>query len=62
MLMTRNKQEGAPSKDGPALDRESQAQIGRMLKAIYDEVAEEQVPDKFLELLKQLEASESEKK
>lgn len=54
--------EGAPARKVPALDAESQAQIGRMLKAMYDEVAEEQVPDKFLDLLRQLEATESEKK
>ncbi|MGE0213326.1 MAG: NepR family anti-sigma factor [Parvibaculaceae bacterium] len=61
LMTTRTKREGPPLKP-PALDHESQAQIGRMLKAMYDEVADEQVPDKFVELLRQLEASESEKK
>jgi len=48
--------------DRPALDAESQAQIGRMLKAMYDEVAQEQVPDKFLDLLRQLEDKETPKR
>lgn len=43
----------------PRLDTESQAQIGRMLKAMYDEVAQERIPDKLLDLLKQLEAKET---
>jgi hypothetical protein len=33
-----------------------------MLKATYDEVAHEPVPDKFLDLLKQLEAAEPRKR
>ncbi len=44
--------------DGAKLDQFSQGHIGRMLKAMYDEVAREPVPDKFRELLKQLEAKE----
>ena len=43
------------------LDGEAQRHIGRMLKATYEEIAHEPVPDKFLELLKQLEASEPRK-
>ncbi len=45
----------------PKLDGESQAQIGRMLKAMYDEVAQEPVPDRFRDLLKQLEGKEPSK-
>jgi hypothetical protein len=33
-----------------------------MLKATYDEVAQEPVPDKFRDLLKQLEAAEPQKR
>jgi hypothetical protein len=44
------------------LDGETRKHIGRMLKATYDEVAHEPVPDKFLELLKQLEAAEPRKR
>lgn len=43
---------------GPKLDQFSQGHIGRMLKAMYDEVAREPVPDKFVELLKRLESKE----
>lgn len=47
--------------NGKGLDGEAQKQIGRMLKATYDEIAHEPVPDKFLDLLRQLEASEPRK-
>lgn len=57
--MTKTKGPGDNAGTGPTLDSESQAQIGRMLKAMYDEVAQEQVPDKFLELLRQLEEKEA---
>jgi hypothetical protein len=44
------------------LDSQTRKHIGRMLKATYDEVAHEPVPDKFLDLLKQLEAAEPRKR
>lgn len=47
--------------NGKGMDGEAQKHIGRMLKATYDEIAHEPVPDKFLALLKQLEASEPSK-
>lgn len=40
------------------LDRSLQAQLGRQLRAIYSDVAEEPVPDRFIRLLEELEASE----
>jgi hypothetical protein len=43
------------------LDGETRKHIGRMVKATYDEVAHAPVPDKFLALLKQLEALEPRK-
>lgn len=48
--------------NGLGLDGETRKHIGRMLKATYDEVAHEPVPDKFLDLLKQLEASDQRKR
>ena len=36
--------------------------IGQRLKKFYNEVAEQPVPDRFLDLLSQLEAASSEKK
>lgn len=61
--MTKRQSDGerrvAPPPDGgPKLDQFSQGHIGRMLKAVYDEVAHEAVPDKFVELLKRLESKE----
>ncbi|HUF44530.1 MAG TPA: NepR family anti-sigma factor [Aestuariivirgaceae bacterium] len=44
------------------MDSQTRKHIGRMLKATYDEVAREPVPDKFLDLLKQLEAAEPRKR
>lgn len=37
------------------LDRSVQSAIGARLRAYYDEVAGEAIPDRFVELLKQLE-------
>lgn len=37
------------------LDKETQAKIGQQLRAMYDEVVRQGVPDRFAELLKQLE-------
>jgi hypothetical protein len=44
------------------LSAEARKHIGRMLKATYDEVVKEPVPDKFRDLLKQLEAAEPQKR
>ena len=53
---------GDQSSNGQGLDSATRRHIGRMLKATYDEVAHEPVPDKFLDLLKQLEAAEPRKR
>lgn len=37
------------------LDKAAQTAIGSRLRAYYDEVARESIPDRFVELLKQLE-------
>jgi len=36
------------------LDRQVQAKIGQQLRAMYDDVVEQGVPDRFAELLKKL--------
>jgi hypothetical protein len=41
-----------PARTG--LDAEVQAHIGRQLRAVYDDVANEPIPDKFLQLLRDL--------
>jgi len=45
---------------GPELDSELQAHIGRHLKASYEDILGQDVPDRFLELLAKLEAREKE--
>ncbi|HWE17368.1 MAG TPA: NepR family anti-sigma factor [Hyphomicrobiaceae bacterium] len=40
------------------LDRTVQAQIGRLLRDVFADVADEPVPDRFVTLLAQLEAKE----
>lgn len=44
----------ASSRATPATD--VQAYIGRQLRAVYDDVAKQPIPDRFLALMKQLEA------
>ncbi len=43
-----------------ALDKETQAKIGQQLRAMYDEVVRQGVPDRFAELLNRLERQEEE--
>ncbi len=40
------------------LDKETQTKIGQQLRAMYDDVVRQGVPDRFAELLKQLEKRE----
>ncbi|RAI36839.1 hypothetical protein CH341_30085 [Rhodoplanes roseus] len=40
----------------PALNREIQTKIGQQLRAIYDDVVDQGVPDRFAELLRNLDA------
>jgi Anti-sigma factor NepR len=40
------------------LDRSQQAQLGNLLRAIFSDVAEEPVPERFVKLLEALEAQE----
>jgi Anti-sigma factor NepR len=43
------------SDSGPGLDRAVQARIGDNLRAMYDELLQQPVPDRFRDLLGQLE-------
>ena len=43
-----------PGKTNSGLNREIQAKIGQQLRAMFDEVVQEGVPDRFTELLRQL--------
>ena len=44
----------AATKPSGRLGRDVQAKIGNQLRAVYDDVVKEGVPDRFLELLKRL--------
>ena len=46
-------------KKPPKLDDLSASQIGKKLRAQFDEVLNEPVPDRFLHLLNQLESAET---
>jgi len=39
-----------------ALGRDIQAQIGQQLRAVYDDVLQQEVPDRFMKLLTELDA------
>ena len=44
-----------PAKSAGRLDRNTQAKIGQQLRAVYEEVVKEGVPDRFAEILRRLE-------
>jgi hypothetical protein len=49
------------TRDGSsALDKETQTKIGQQLRAMYDDVVRQGVPDRFADLLKELERREGE--
>jgi Anti-sigma factor NepR len=45
---------------GAILEADLQAHIGRQLRAVYDEVVNEGVPDRFVRLLEELERKKTE--
>lgn len=49
-------------KNASGLNREIQSKIGQQLRAIYDDVVQEGVPDRFADLLKQLDKAPTEGK
>jgi hypothetical protein len=50
-----------PSSSDPKLDRGIQTRIGDQLRAMYDELMEQPVPDRFRDLLSKLDQSNEEK-
>jgi hypothetical protein len=46
----------------PRLDRDAQARLGEQLRAVYDELLQQPVPSRFVDLLKTLDEAEKEKK
>lgn len=53
--------QGMSGRGKPAMDPKVQQAIGKRLRAVYDDVINEPVPDKFMELLAKLERSTSRK-
>ena len=46
-----------PPKSGASVQMQVQDHIGRQLRAVYDDLLSQPVPDRFLELLEQLDQS-----
>lgn len=49
---------GAAKPKSGGLDRQIQAKIGQQLRSMYDEVVDQGVPDRFVELLKKLDGAQ----
>jgi hypothetical protein len=60
IIMTEQKAD-SDAPEGVSLDPVIQAHIGRELRALFDEIADEPVPDRFLALLQSLEAKKQDK-
>lgn len=43
-----------PGRSGPALNRDIQTKIGQQLRAVYDDIVDQGVPDRFVDLLRDL--------
>jgi len=56
--MTAPMQAATPEKRRTALNREVQLKIGQQLRASYNEVVEQGVPSRFLDLIQRLEGDE----
>jgi Anti-sigma factor NepR len=48
-----------PNSKAAKLSRDVQARLGQQLRAMYDDVVSQGVPDRFAELLNQLDADEN---
>ena len=53
--------QGSSGRDRTPIDPRIQVEIGKHLRAVYDDVINEPVPDKFMELLQKLEQSATRK-
>ncbi|MGE0340258.1 MAG: NepR family anti-sigma factor [Xanthobacteraceae bacterium] len=56
--MTSETLAGAAKPKSGGLDRQVQAKIGQQLRSMYDEVVDQGVPDRFVELLKKLDGAQ----
>lgn len=55
--MTNETIAGAKPKSG-GLDRQIQAKIGQQLRSMYDDVVDQGVPDRFVDLLRKLDGAQ----
>jgi len=55
-------QQNVARQSGPLDPLGSNSEIGRKLKQFYDGIVSDQVPDRFMDLLSQLEAADSSRK
>ena len=53
---------GAPRRNGAADPLGANSEIGRKLKQYYDELVSDEVPDRFAQLLRQLETADPSRK
>jgi hypothetical protein len=59
-MKMRTEMQRRPAGNAP-IDPRIQAEIGKHLRAVYDDVINEPIPSKFMELLERLERSTTEK-
>jgi hypothetical protein len=57
-----SKTESGTVHNDATLGREIQSKIGEQLRAVYDDVVSQGVPDRFADLLKRLEESDGDRK
>lgn len=50
-----------PKDSAPALDRRLQTALGQNLRVVFEHIASEPVPERFVKLLQELEAKENQK-
>ncbi|HRF07472.1 MAG TPA: NepR family anti-sigma factor [Xanthobacteraceae bacterium] len=56
--MTSETVAGAAKPKSGGLDRQIQAKIGQQLRSMYDDVVDQGVPDRFVDLLKRLDGAQ----
>lgn len=56
--MTNQTVAGAAKPGSGGLDRQIQAKIGQQLRSMYDDVVDQGVPDRFVDLLKKLDGAQ----
>lgn len=57
-LLPRGRDDMDAVQQTPQLDRQAQARIGEQLRSMYDDLLKQPVPDRFVELLRKLDAKD----